>query len=76
MEKPINEDPTMTTKNELEQKFEHTYYFKINDQNPLMLREPGQTIRLGNQHFKIQATGQVKINGEQHGFLAGSEVTE
>lgn len=66
----------MTTKNEIEDKFQYTYYFKLSDQNPLTLREAGQTIRLGNQHMKIQATGQVEINDEPYGFLAGKEVEE
>lgn len=66
----------MTTKQELEDKFEHTYYFKLDEQNPLTLREAGQTIRLGNQHMKIQATGQVELDSEPHGFLAGKEVEE
>lgn len=65
-----------TTKQEIEDNFEHTYYFKLNEQNPLMLRESGQTIRLGRKHFKIEATGQVDLDGERHGFLAGSEVEE
>lgn len=64
----------MRTKEEIEQKYDQTYYFKLSDQNPLMLREPGQTIRLGNTHMEIRATGQVELEGEPHGFLAGSEV--
>lgn len=66
----------MTTKEELENNYEHTYYFKLADQNPLLLREPGQTIRLGNKHMKIQATGQVELEEEKHGFLAGKQVEE
>ena len=64
----------MTTKQEIEQRYDQTYYFKLSDQNPLMHREAGQTIRLGNTRMEIRATGQVKLEGEPHGFLAGSEV--
>jgi len=66
----------MTTKEELERKFEEIYYFELTDENPLLLREPGQTIRLGNKHIAIEATGQVELNDKNYGFLAGGEATK
>lgn len=70
------DEKRMQTKKQLEDKFEQTYYFKLEEQNPLTLREAGQTIRLGRKQMKIQATGQVELEDEKHGFLAGKEVEE
>ena len=63
----------MTTQNELEQRYDHVYYFKINESNPLMLSEPGDTIQLENMTLKVKGTGQLELDGEKHAFIGASE---
>jgi len=63
----------MTTQNEIEEKYDHVYYFKINENNPLMLSETGDAIQLENMTLEVQGTGQIELDGEKHGFIGGHE---
>lgn len=65
----------MKTQHELEQKHENIYYFKNLDKNPLTAAiEAGDTMKIENMEIKVQAVGQLKLNGEPHGFIAGDTV--
>jgi len=71
-EQPVGETK-MTTKEELENEYDRVYYFKNLDKNPLMAKEVGETIRLGNKKIEIKSIGQVTLEDEKHGYIAGGE---
>lgn len=64
------------TQDAVEEKYEHVYYFKIDNKNPLMLVEVDDTINLNNTEIIVESTGQTTLDGEQHGFIAGEEVEQ
>lgn len=56
---------------QLEQKYDHIYYFKKPATNPLGLKEPGETLTIENTEITVEDKGTTQKNGVTYGWIAG-----